>query len=349
LFCFIEHRVSARRVDSCSEYSFPTMNSLGMGVIAGTIVVCIVLFIGMCIFIAGYAIVDPTYMAISRNKISSRIEDDKVYFEGRHYIGVSNEFIKYPMAWQLVEFTDDNQTGTVDYVCKIEEPLDASTSEGLAIEVELSLYFTIPPQQLINFYTSYGVNYQDSLSNECKRILKETLTKFKYEQLFRYRVNISNVMSVELSRALARRLCVFQKLLLRAIYFGDTVEETIEKSVIADQAKTENQYKNQITLINAQVDTMRKNYDLLITERIATAQGEATFITQNATATAASILATSTATAWKTYQGLTGLPSDDLLRVQWARTLGATTENDTLVLGYDRVGSQFVQKVKNEP
>jgi len=323
------------------------MNSLGIGVIAGAVMICIVLFVGMCLFIASYSIVEPTYMAISRNKISSRIEEDKVYFEGRHFLGVGNEFIYYPMAWQLVEFTDDDAVGTVDYICKVEEPLDTATSEGLATEVELSLYFTIPPQQLINFYTTYGVNYQDSLANECKRVLKETLTKFKYEELFKFRLNISNVMREELGRNLARRRCQLQKLLLRAIFFGDTIESTIEKSVIADQAKNENQYNNEIKLINAEIETMRKENAFAISRNVAEAQKDGTKLIEEARAYAASKSANSTASAWKTYQEVTGLSTPELLQVQWARTLGNAAATDSLVLGYDKVGSNFVQKTKS--
>jgi len=300
----------------------------------------------MCLFIAGYSIVEPTYMAISRNKISSRIEEDKVYFEGRHFLGVGNEFIYYPMAWQLVEFTDDDAVGTVDYICKVEEPLDAATSEGLATEVELSLYFTIPPQQLVNFYTNYGVNYQDSLANECKRTLKETLTRFKYEELFQFRSNISNVMREELGRNLARRRCQLQKLLLRAIYFGDAVESTIEQSVITDQAKNENQYINEINLISAEIDTMRKEYGLQISLNVAEAKSRATKMIEDAHAFATSVNANSTATAWKNYQELTGLDSNELLQVQWARTFGNAATTDSIALGYDKVSSKFVQLTK---
>jgi len=321
------------------------MNALGKGVVAGAFLVCIVLFIGMCIFIAGFSIVEPTYMAISRNKISSRIEDDKVYFEGRHYIGVSNEFILYPMAWQLVEFTDDDATGIVDFICKVEEPLDAATSESLAVQVEISLYFTIPPQQLINFYTTYGINYQDSLANECKKVLKETVTQFKYEDMFKYRYNISEFMKEKVSRALERRRCNLEKLLLRAFYFDDAIEETIEKTVVADQAKTENTFRNNITYINAEIEKMRLEYDLQITEILSASEKEATVIVKEARAEATSLLANSTAKAWTSYQTKTGLSSSELLRVQWARNLGSTTSEDRIYLGYDKIGTNFVQNV----
>jgi len=330
------------------------MDGVSKGVIAGAGMICVVLFIGMCLFIAAFSIVEPTYMAIARNKISGRVQEDTVYFEGRHFLGVGNEFIIYPMAWQLVEYTDDdmsyygNGTGTVDYICKIEDtPLDAATNDGLPVEVELSLYFTIPPQQLINFYKDYGVNYQDSLANECKKVLKDTVTKFKYEEVFKGRLNISAVMKTQLTKALARRRCVLQKLLLRGISFKQSIETTIENSVIADQAKAANEYNNRIKMINAAIETLRKEYEQKINVIIAEAQKNATIITEEARAYANAVLAESTALAWSEYQNSTGLGSEDLLRVQWARTLGSSTKADTLVLGFDTVGKDFVQKVKS--
>jgi len=318
-----------------------------MGVLAGAFMLCVILFIGMCLFIASWDIVDPTYMAICRNKITSHIDEETVYFEGRHFIGVANEFIYYPMAWQLIEFTDDEGVGGVDYLCKVDGPLDASTMDGLTTTVELSLYFTIPPQQLINFYTSYGVNYQESIANECKRVLKDTLTKFKYEEIFKGRLNISSAMTTALSRSLTRRRCVLEKLLLRGIYFQDSIEASIENSVIADQRSTANKYNNEIVRIKEEIEGMKKDYAYKINVVIAEAQKNATVCIEEAKAYANSVYANSTALAWAGYQAATELDTESLLRVQWARTLGATTEKDTIALGYDTIGTKFVQKVTN--
>jgi len=325
------------------------MNAVGKGTVAGAVVVCIVLFIGMCLFIDGFSIVEPTYMAISRNKISSRINPDKVYFEGRHFLGVGNEFIKFPMAWQLVEYTDDdsvNGSGHVDYVCKVDDtPLDAQTKDGNPVKVEVSLYFTIPPQQLINFYIDYSTYYQDQIANECKKVLKDVMTMFKYEEVFKGRLNISSVMKTELTKALAKRRCIFQKLLLRAISFNDNLEKSIEDSVVAQQQIYENEYGNQITLIEALIARNRADNEKNVNEILAAARKKATIILGEARAYANSLLANSTAEAWQNYQTITGLDPDNLLRVQWARSVG-TSKTDSLVLGFDKVGSNFVQKTK---
>jgi len=327
------------------------MKSGGKGVVAGAVVVCIVLFIGMCLFIASYSIVEPTYMAISRNKISSRIDDTMVYFEGRHFLGVSNEFIYYPMAWQLVEFTDDTEDlGTVDYICRIEDTaLDAATAEGLPVAVELSLYFTIPPRQLINFYTTYGVNYQDSLANECKKVLKDCVTKFTYKQLFSGRLLISKTMTTELEKALARRRCVLQKLLLRGMSFSDSLENNIEASVVKDQGKAQEEYTSMVNKIIREIDTLEKNYTNKISQVLTQAETDATVMVQAAQAFANSVLAESTSNAWKGYQENTGLDSAQLLKVQWARSLASASSADHIILGYDKVGSGFVQPVKETP
>jgi len=323
------------------------MNGVGYSAIAAAVIACIVLFIGMCIFIAGFSVVEPTYMAIARNTISNRIQEDKVYFEGRHYLGVSSEFIYYPMAWQLVEFTDDDATGVVDYICKVEEPLAASTSDGLATEVELSLYFTIAPQELINFYTTYGVNFQDSLSNECKRVLKEVVTQYEYAELFRQRLNISSSMKTALTRALEKRRCKLENILLRGIFFNDALEESIESSVCSGQREIQEGFQADIDGINKTVQLKKLEYQEKINEILSAARREATVIVENARANATNIVAVATSESWKDYQTQTGLTSEQLLRVQWARTLGSTTSADQIAVGYESVGTQFVQKVKS--
>lgn len=325
------------------------MNTLGKGVIAGAVVACIILFIGMCIFIAGFSIVDPTYMAISRNKMTSHIEEDKVYFEGRHYLGVGNEFILYPMAWQLIEFTDDVNVGETDYVCKVDTPLEAFTNDGLDIIIEVSFYFTIPPQQLINFYTNFGINYEDSLANECKTVLKNTAAQFEYSELFKGRIPLSKAMIKNLGRTLASRRCHLEKLLLRGIFFADNIESNIEESVCADQNATANIYKGKINAISENILTLQKQYNSEIEAVMAKAKKEASLLVQAAQADANALYANTSASAWKTYQDLTELDAEDLLRVQWARTLAATTSNDRISIGYDTVGAKFVQQVKNIP
>jgi len=323
------------------------MKSGAKGVIAGAVVICIVLFIGMCLFIGSFSIVEPTYMAITRNTISSVVDKEKIYFEGRHFIGVANEFITFPMAWQLIEYTDDEDVGgKVDYVCKVEDTaLDAGTSEGLRVTVEVSVYFSISPDQLVDFYTTYNTNYQDSIANECKRVLKDTVAKFKYEELFKGRLNITKAMTTELNKALSRRRCILQKLLLRGIGFTKNLENKIEESVIADQAKAQNEYRSQISKIVAETESLRKSYSFLINEVIAAANSNATIITEEARAYSVSVLAQSTATAWQKYQSITELEPAELLRVQWARALGSASKADSLALGYDKIGSKFVQNV----
>jgi len=308
---------------------------------------CIILFVGMCLFIASFEVVEPTYMAISRNKISSVIDDTEVYFPGRHFIGVGNEFIFFPMAWQLIEFTDDISVGTADYICKVDTPLESITSNNAEMMIELSLYFRIPPQQLINFYRDYGVNYQDFIAGECKTLLKETISKFRYEEVFTGRLMISEAMTNALRRRLASRRCVLEKVLLRGISFTDALEATIESSVMADQRKTANEYVNQINIIHAEIEGLKKDNAYKMNIVLAEAQKNATIYIEEAKAYATSVYASSTATAWKAYQELTELDTESLLRVQWARTLGATTEKDTIALGYDTVGTKFVQKVSN--
>jgi len=323
------------------------MNNVGKGVIAGAIVGTVIIFIGMCIFIAGFAVVEPTYMAISRNKMSSKIKKDKVYFEGRHYVQVGNEFITFPMAWQLIEFTDDDTIGETPYVCKVDVPLAASTNNRLEMKVEVSLYFTIPPQQLINFYTEYGVNYQDSIANECKKNLKNTIATFSNDQVITDRLGITAAMSDSLNRSFTNRRLKFEKVLLRGISFDSAMEASIEATVLADQESVARGYNNQISQIKAEIETEKKRYAYNITLITSEAQKNATVMIEEAKAHANSIYATSTAEAWSTYQSITELDSENLLRVQWARSLAATTAKDTIAVGYDTVGTKFVQKVEN--
>jgi len=327
------------------------MNGIGKGVIAGAVMASIILFVGMCLFIASWAIIDPTYMGICRNKITQAIEKDKIYFEGRHFIGVGNEFITYPMAWQLIEFTDDDDPigeSEYEYLCKQDGPLDASTSNGLAMSIEVSIYFSMPPQQIINFYTSFGSDrYANAIADECVSELKHTASQFKYEEVFKGRLMISEAMTRALNRSLSRRRCVLEKLLLRGIYFSDVMESNIESSVMADQRAAANKFLNDIAMIHADIDRLKKEYGYKVNVVLAEAQKNVTLLIEDAKAYANSVYANSTATAWRQYQAETELDTESLLRVQWARTLGATTSKDSIALGYDTVGTQFVQKVKN--
>jgi len=323
------------------------MKGASKGVIAGAVMASIILFVGMILFVCSFSVVEPNYMAIARSKITSHIEENKVYFEGRHFLGVGYEFIHYPMAWQLIEYTDDESIGKTDFIAVVDVPLDAGTSEGHPMSVEVSLYFTIPPQQLINFYKTYNLKYQDSIANECKRVLKETLSQFKYDEIFMGRLMISEAMTTALTRSLAHRRCKLEKLLLRGIYFRSNIEDGIESNVMGYQDSTNSIYKNEVTMIEAEIDSLKKKNAFEINIKLSEAQKEASVIIQEAKAYAASTYANSTAYAWKNYQTITDLDSDNLLRVQWARTLGSTSAKDSVTVGYDTVGSHFVQKVTN--
>ena len=116
----------------------------------GTLTTCLLILITISIilFASAFATIVPTYCGINFNSVTNDIDETRVYYEGRHWLGLGHTFIQYPMIWQIMDFSNDNTSGDL--------PLDAGSRDGQPITVEVTVFYSIIPSQIINLYHLLG-------------------------------------------------------------------------------------------------------------------------------------------------------------------------------------------------
>ena len=76
------------------------------------------------------------------------LDNERVFTNGRHFVGLGNSFVRFPRGQQYLEFSAAERPAA--------PPLDVWSSDGQVIFLEASLYFSLAPTHLHDIYYTYG-------------------------------------------------------------------------------------------------------------------------------------------------------------------------------------------------
>lgn len=100
-------------------------------------------------------------MAFRRNKFG-RVETDTVLEQGRHYLPLTYELVKFPRTFQRISFLHEDGTA-----------LTVFTRDGYQISIEVQFYYRLLPENLSLVYGLYSTSYETGVSNLAKLTVRE--------------------------------------------------------------------------------------------------------------------------------------------------------------------------------
>lgn len=153
-----------------------------------TILIIVVLVLGG-LFGGGCAIasctsIDPGHVGISVRKCSNQGVSQTPISPGYYWKSVFCEEVKeYPTSMQTIILAKSSKEGS-----KEDDSITATSSEGLPINVDVSMSFTLDPASVPNLYSKFRTDVE-SISNTYVRQtiregLQETLSKYTAEQIY---------------------------------------------------------------------------------------------------------------------------------------------------------------------
>lgn len=127
--------------------------------------------------------------------VSIGLEDNVVYTNGRHFVGLGNYFVTYPRRLQYLEFSSD--AGGVT------PPLDAWSKDGQVLYVEAGIYYKLSPEYLTELYYTYqGDEWQQVVNAIAAETIRSVATEYDTLAFFTNR----SVIDDSMQRQLADRL-----------------------------------------------------------------------------------------------------------------------------------------------
>jgi len=213
-------------------------------------------------------------IGINYSWISETIED-RTYSAGRYYIGIGNQFIKFPRVVNNMYFGDEFSQGTV-----VDGPaMQSRTADGLTVRLEVSFQYKLKPESLYHLYQTFGEEYQRILLRMAIEQLTTATTKHNAHDFFTNRTGLSQEMHSALDSHFQlhgfSEVPFFQ---LRTVKLPKDFEDSIQDTQVKEQ---------EIKVAKAQQDQNRINYETTLIQ----AANQVKVLNQQAAAESASIYA----------------------------------------------------------
>ncbi len=192
--------------------------------------------------------------AFTRNKFG-KTDTDKVLERGRYFLPLNFDIIRFSSTYNEIRFEGDNGQNIF-------------TKDGYQIKMNLAFWYKIPSKSLKNIYNKYGLNYQNSVINEAKLIIKNfagTATTGSNIELSKYindRRNISKSIAEALNKELYSEFGIdvpVKYVQMMYVQIPDTLVTQYTKTVEQVQKNQLEQNKQTLEQIKAETQTLVTN------------------------------------------------------------------------------------------
>jgi len=282
-----------------------------------------------------FSVLEYNQVGIDFDSTSQSINEEKLFHNGRHFIGLAHSFFVYPTKLLTVEFAERDELGNVEGQSGA---LSAGSKDGQAIEIEISFFVrlnTKEPSNVVNLYKEYRTTFMPTVISKATNAIKETTVKFVTLEFFTNRTDISAEIHRALSGALESMSIVVEAVQLRNIKLSDNFEEAIIDKIVSAQAdKTANE--NGLALqVEADTAVIVQQSDTSIAVIKASADSEAVVTTGTASANAAKRRIEADSGALRLLKEDLLTDNAQVLQYLWSQTLRDDTHSKLLV-GLDR-------------
>jgi len=200
----------------------------------------------LILFPLGWSVLEPTEYGIEMNTVSKTANYDRTYGAGRYFLGVGNEFLRFPSTLQVIDFSPDSQDGAAK--------LTAGTADGQFIEIEVSIYYRIIKDNVISLYRFAGLDYQSQLIARAQDALKNTAIKFSTLEYFTRREDIADKMLSNVAIAMDKMNVTCELLQLRNIGLPNKLEAALIQKVVKQQEKNTADATEIVELVRAKTE-----------------------------------------------------------------------------------------------
>ena len=119
-----------------------------------------------------FSVLEYNQVGIDFDSTSQSINEEKLFHNGRHFIGLAHSFFVYPTKLLTVEFAERDELGNVEGQSGA---LSAGSKDGQAIEIEISFFVrlnTKEPSNVVNLYKEYRTTFMPTVISNSSRLTR---------------------------------------------------------------------------------------------------------------------------------------------------------------------------------
>lgn len=303
----------------------PTATQVGVV----TILICIVFLIATIIFGLGFSIVPPNNIGVQQSTLSKTINRQGLYTSGRYYVGVGNDFILYPLQWQLVDFSSDVEGFGGP-------PLSVFANNGQTVTLDVSFYFRIDETKILNIYDLAALNYVPLIERKSQEVMKNVASRFTTTEFFTRRETIAAAMREALNKELYDLIFVYVPVFqLRGVSLPTDLERALVDKVVADQSKRTEELKREITIIQASTSVIQAQAQANVTVAIQAATSNAFQTTEFARAQSRKIVLDAQSSVLFRLRTELNFTNTQLFNYMYSQQIAAAPASAKLLVGLD--------------
>lgn len=202
--------------------------------------------------------------------MTNKLTEDKVYFGGHYFLGLTKKFEKYPAR-------------SVNLYL---ESIAASDQGSFTVNLDVSVQYKLNPDEIFKLYSKYSQTYEAIFETKVKDVVLEECLNYNVQPDFYVsRVEIAAAMKKSLIRVFNETQAELIGFQLRGVDLPDTVEDAIIDTVIASQLTTTTSIEQVATLTRTLAENVASEAAAEIKEIDATASATGTLIEAGAQAT----------------------------------------------------------------
>ena len=184
------------------------------------VLLVIIALFGIILFVKSIHVLQPTERGVVFKKITSGLDVENVRNEGLNIIAPWNDLIIFDIAEQQVE-----------------EKMDVLSKDGLSISIDVSLRYMPVPDKIGYLYRSFRKDYLITLViPELRSAVRTIIGQYTPEELYATkRAEIETKVEEATRDILAKNNVELKALLFRSIKLTETIKNSIEEKLRADQ------------------------------------------------------------------------------------------------------------------
>lgn len=190
------------------------------GKIRKIIITVVILLFGLTILFKSFIILGPTERGIIFYTLKGGLDKEIVYQPGLNIVAPWNEMIRFDISEQ-----------------KLDESMDVLSSNGLAIQVDISVRFKPVESEVGFLYEQFKRNYEDKLvRQELRSEVRKVIGRYTPEELYstkREEVEASIMEGTEM--VLKTNHVVLRALLIRSVKLPAAIMNAIESKLEQEQ------------------------------------------------------------------------------------------------------------------
>lgn len=214
--------------------------------------------VGLLAFLCIYSLdsLSPTEYGLVYNRVTGKVYKDDPYTHGRHFIGPTNVFLKFPSIYNYIEFSGNSKANHLAIQARTGRDKNDPDSGGQSIGISVAFTYQLEKNLLGKMYQSFAMDYEYRYVQFAMQSISDVTQRFHPAAFWTDRATVADTMQAELDKVLRTQgYARVRTLQLLRLEFLPAYEQTIVGIQLAIQQRTTNEYRQQVVSVLKDIDT----------------------------------------------------------------------------------------------